>query len=104
MLGFVPTTSCREVEWITRDVERIILDRSTGILISNVRSSARRESFVDRLTGELAHELHYGTFGGLPTRILYLCACLVVDLLYATGIAMWIIKRPKRRLGRAGGP
>lgn len=79
-------------------IESVVVDRRTAGLVNQTLRPGTRRSLADRLTNELAHELHYGTFGGLPTRLLYLAACLAVDLLYVTGVTMWIIKR--RRRGR----
>ncbi len=33
--------------------------------------------------------LHYGTFGGLPTRILYVFVGLAPLILFITGFVMW---------------
>ncbi|MEH2243424.1 PepSY-associated TM helix domain-containing protein [Nostoc sp.] len=33
--------------------------------------------------------LHYGTFGGLPTRILYVFIGLAPLILFVTGFVMW---------------
>ncbi|MEH2423610.1 MAG: PepSY-associated TM helix domain-containing protein [Nostoc sp.] len=39
--------------------------------------------------------LHYGTFGGLPTRILYVFVGLTPLILFITGFVMWQYrKRP----------
>ncbi|WP_298908692.1 PepSY domain-containing protein [uncultured Nostoc sp.] len=39
--------------------------------------------------------LHYGTFGGLPTRILYVFVGLAPLILFITGFGMWRYrKRP----------
>ena len=43
--------------------------------------------------------LHYGTFGGLPTRILYVFVGLVPLILFITGFVMWQYrKRPTTNL------
>ncbi|MGE3315632.1 MAG: PepSY-associated TM helix domain-containing protein, partial [Planctomycetaceae bacterium] len=77
--------------------ETVTGDRLSGEVRSTQIGPVRKRTFADRLTNEWAHELHYGSIGGLTTKILYLAACLAVDLLYATGISMWLIKRRKRR-------
>ncbi|MEH2367214.1 PepSY-associated TM helix domain-containing protein [Nostoc sp.] len=33
--------------------------------------------------------MHYGTFGGLPTRILYVFVGLAPLILFITGFVMW---------------
>lgn len=82
--------------------ETVVVDRRTGRISRDEQRSRPQRSFADRLTAEWAHELHYGTIGGLTTRILYFAACLAVDVLYLTGLAMWFIKRRKRRMAAAG--
>ncbi|MEH2085041.1 MAG: PepSY-associated TM helix domain-containing protein [Nostoc sp.] len=43
--------------------------------------------------------LHYGTFGGLPTRILYVFVGLAPLILFITGFVMWQYrKRPTTNL------
>ncbi|MEM7660322.1 MAG: PepSY-associated TM helix domain-containing protein, partial [Bacteroidota bacterium] len=42
--------------------------------------------------------LHYGTFGGLPTRILALLASLVTAALFLTGFFIWLPRWKKRRM------
>ena len=76
--------------------QNVINDRVTGKM-ANGQVSHRSKTLADHLTNEWAHDLHYGSFGGLTTRVLYLIACLIVDLLYITGISMWIIKHRKHR-------
>ncbi len=40
--------------------------------------------------------LHYGTFSGLPTRILYIFVGLAPTFLFVTGFVMWRYRyRPK---------
>lgn len=45
--------------------------------------------------------LHFGTFGGLPTRILYLLVGLSPLILFATGFVMWRCRKqsPKQGMG-----
>lgn len=40
--------------------------------------------------------LHYGTFGGLPTRILYVFVGLSPTILLITGFVMWQYRRPAK--------
>ncbi|MHC5819834.1 MAG: PepSY domain-containing protein, partial [Nostoc sp.] len=42
----------------------------------------------DRVLNSFA-PLHYGTFGGLPTRILYVFVGLAPLILFITGLVMW---------------
>jgi uncharacterized iron-regulated membrane protein len=39
--------------------------------------------------------LHYGTFGGLPTRIFYVFVGLTPLILLATGFVMWWYRKRK---------
>ncbi|WP_424407640.1 PepSY domain-containing protein [Microcoleus sp.] len=42
--------------------------------------------------------LHYGTFGGLPTRILYAFIDLIPAVLLSTGLVIW--KQRRWRMAR----
>jgi uncharacterized iron-regulated membrane protein len=47
--------------------------------------------------------LHYGTFGGLPTRLLWVIAGLLPGLLFMTGLLMWwnrSLSKKRRRMKR----
>lgn len=37
--------------------------------------------------------LHFGTFGGLPTRILYIFVGLTLAVLFVTGLVLWQRRR-----------
>jgi len=39
---------------------------------------------------------HYGTFGGLPTRILYVFVGLSPLILFITGFVMWWFRRKQK--------
>ncbi|MEH2411388.1 PepSY-associated TM helix domain-containing protein [Nostoc sp.] len=41
--------------------------------------------------------LHFGTFGGLPTRILYIFVGLAPLILFITGFVMWWDRKPKQK-------
>ncbi len=71
-------------------------DGRTGAVVDGAVERPKERTLATRLTNEWAHALHYGNFGGLTTKLAYLAACLAVDGLYVTGIAMWLIKRRKR--------
>jgi uncharacterized iron-regulated membrane protein len=72
-------------------------DRGDATIAEMKAEHPGERSIATRLTNEWAHSLHYGNFGGLPTKLLYLAACLAVDGLYMTGITMWLLKRRKRK-------
>lgn len=59
------------------------------------QDSVQRQSVADQLVNDWAHPLHYGDFGGITTKLLYLAACLAVDGLFVTGFWIWIIKSRK---------
>lgn len=62
------------------------LDQFSGKVLS-VHDS-RRGGLGDRVLNSFA-PLHYGTFGGLPTRILYVFVGLSPTVLLITGFVMW---------------
>ncbi|HIK06869.1 MAG TPA: PepSY domain-containing protein [Trichormus sp. M33_DOE_039] len=70
---------------------RVYLDQYTGKVLY-VRSS-RSLSVGDKVLDAFI-PLHYGTFGGLATRILYIFVGLAPTVLFVTGFAMWRY-RPK---------
>ena len=73
--------------WVNRLSKEIVTARPGPV-------AAR--SFADRLVHDWAHPLHYGDFGGLTTKLLYLAACVAVDGLYITGVWMWFLRKNKQ--------
>lgn len=72
---------------------RVYLDRYTGevLHVRNSRSLSTGDEVMDAFT-----PLHYGTFGGLPTRIFYIFVGLAPTILFVTGFVMWRYRyRPK---------
>lgn len=65
---------------------RVYLDQYTGkvLYLRNSRFLSTADEVMDAFT-----PLHYGTFGGLPTRILYVFVGLAPAILLATGFVMW---------------
>jgi uncharacterized iron-regulated membrane protein len=76
---------------------RVYFDRYTGAVLK-VRSSRQLqlgEQIFDSFT-----PLHFGTFGGLPTRILYVFVGLAPTFLFITGLVMWRHRRkPQKNQG-----
>jgi uncharacterized iron-regulated membrane protein len=71
----------------------VYLDRYTGEVL-RVRNS-RSLSIGDRVM-DAFNPLHYGTFGGLPTRIFYIFVGLAPTILFVTSLVMWHYRhRPK---------
>ncbi|MDF5725347.1 MAG: PepSY-associated TM helix domain-containing protein [Rhizonema sp. PD37] len=74
----------------------VYLDQYNGKVLRV--DNALDPSLGDRILNSFA-PLHYGTFGGLPTRILYVFIGLSPFLLFVTGIDMyWHRKRSKTNL------
>jgi uncharacterized iron-regulated membrane protein len=65
---------------------RIYLDQFTGAVIrlQNGVKLSRAEAILNQFA-----PLHFGTFGGLPTRILYVFVGLAPLMLFITGFLMW---------------
>lgn len=65
---------------------RVYLDRYTGkvLHLRNSRALSLGDEVVDAF-----NPLHYGTYGGLPTRILYFFVGLAPLILFITGLVMW---------------
>ncbi|MDF5725346.1 MAG: PepSY-associated TM helix domain-containing protein [Rhizonema sp. PD37] len=75
----------------------VYLDQYNGKVL-RVDNALKPSSLGDRILNSF-DALHYGTFGGLPTRILYVFVGLSPFLLFVTGIDMyWHRKRPKTNL------
>lgn len=90
-----------EHELRTREV-RLEIDPYTGRILHE--EGPRTMSRGDRLLRWVL-PLHFGTFGGTPTKWLYLAASLSPVLLAATGLILWRNRLRKRRPGprTAGG-
>jgi uncharacterized iron-regulated membrane protein len=72
---------------------RVYLDQYTGevLRVRNSRSLSVGDEVMDVFV-----PLHYGTFGGLPTRIFYIFVGLVPTISFVTGFVMWHYRyRPK---------
>jgi uncharacterized iron-regulated membrane protein len=73
------------------DLSSVEVDRATGKVLQ-VNKVEKPEGFF-KLIVTIA-DLHFGTFGGLPTRILYVFVGLMPTILLITGLITW-----KRRQG-----
>jgi uncharacterized iron-regulated membrane protein len=69
---------------------RIFIDRYTGevLKVRDSRSLPLADQVLDSFT-----PLHYGTFGGLCSRILYVFVGLAPLILFVTGLIMWWHRR-----------
>ena len=70
------------------------LDQYSGEIVysSEAKNLALGKMYVNWVT-----PLHYGTFGGLPTRILALLASLVCAVLFITGFIIWLPRWKKSK-------
>ena len=75
---------------------RVYLDRYTGevLQLRNSRLLSLGDEVVDSF-----NSLHFGTFGGLPARIVYVFVGLAPLILFITGLVMWW-ERPKNSLAQ----
>ncbi|WP_149498845.1 PepSY-associated TM helix domain-containing protein [Roseiconus lacunae] len=76
----------------------VILDRASGDVLSDHSLSSLPPMAVYT---QIAYPLHIGTIGGLPTKILWLIASLILVALPFLGIAMWWTRR---KPGASGAP
>ncbi|PWJ43221.1 PepSY-associated TM helix domain-containing protein [Sediminitomix flava] len=70
------------------------LDQYSGEV---VYSSEKKELMLGKMYLNWVTPIHYGTFGGLPTRILALIASLICATLFITGFIIWL---PRWRKGK----
>ena len=89
-----------EHESRTREV-RLEIDPYTGRVMSE--EGPRTMSREDKLLRWVL-PLHFGTFGGTATKLLYVAASLSPVLLAATGLVIWRNRRRKRKPRRASPP
>lgn len=79
----------------------LFVDQYTGKLLLNSEKDFPDigHSYLSWLT-----PIHYGTFGGMPTRILALIGGLIPLLLYITGFIIWWPRLKKQQTARARPP
>lgn len=74
---------------------QVYLDQFTGEVIQlNDVTSSRAEAILNQFK-----PVHYGTFWGLPSRILYVFVGLAQLLLFITGFVMWRYRKQGSRRG-----
>jgi uncharacterized iron-regulated membrane protein len=81
--------------------ELIQLDPYTGKILSVADGTGKEYSVSDRIHDVLIAPFHFGTFGGLPTRILYVFIGLTPLFLFITGFIMWWYRRKPHALKSA---
>ena len=73
-----------------------VFDRATGKVLSSCRSD---ELPLLAWWNKWNYTLHVGSILSMPTKIIWLLACIVLTLLPVTGFWMWWERRPKGRSG-----
>ncbi|MBR8827410.1 MAG: PepSY domain-containing protein [Gomphosphaeria aponina SAG 52.96 = DSM 107014] len=75
----------------------VYLDQFTGkvLQVDNALQPSRAQAVLNSFG-----PLHFGTFGGLPTRIFYVFVGLAPAILFVTGLIMWWY-RPKRNKNKS---
>ncbi len=68
------------------EMHRVYFDQFSGALISHDRPDA---GLAARYLGTINSALHFGTIGGLPTKILWFAACALVPFFAVTGVLLW---------------
>lgn len=69
---------------------KVDIDRYSGKILHVINSQTAK--LGDRILNAFV-PIHYGTFGGLPTRILYLFVGLTPTILFFTGLVMYRLRR-----------
>ncbi|MEH1832583.1 MAG: PepSY-associated TM helix domain-containing protein [Nostoc sp.] len=76
----------------------IYLDKYSGKVLQIDKHEGASQSLGDKILNSF-DTLHFGTFGGLPTRIFYVFVGLAPFILFITGFVMWWYrKRPTTSL------
>lgn len=73
------------------------IDRYSGEVLYFINS--KTASLGDRILNAFA-PMHYGTFGGLPTRILYVFVGLSPTVLFITGLTMYRLRRRPKAVAK----
>ncbi len=88
---------------LPRDTEdfnsSVKLDQYSGKVLSV--KNANNAGLGDRVLRSFT-PIHYGTFGGLPTRILYVFVGFAPTVLLGTGFVMWRLRRLGKPTGEKG--
>ncbi len=76
------------------EVHRIYFDRHTGAVLGQLLPD---DSLASQYLASVNSELHYGTIGGLFTKILWFAACALVPFFAITGVLLWRRRSRRRR-------
>ncbi|MEN9519637.1 MAG: hypothetical protein RLZZ381_2225 [Cyanobacteriota bacterium] len=89
---YVPASSTDPVEVYSKSyAQTIYLDPYTAKVLK-IQGSSQEKSLGDRLVNSWI-PLHFGTFGGLSTRILYVFVGLSPTILFTTALIMYRLRR-----------
>jgi uncharacterized iron-regulated membrane protein len=90
-LGF-PETQTDPFAVFGKAGEAIYINPYTAQVLK-IKSHTQRMSLGDRITGSFG-ALHFGTFAGVYSRILYVFVGLAPSVLFITGLVMWWQRKP----------
>ena len=76
------------------EMHRIYFDRYTGAIVGHLLPD---DSLASHYLASVNSELHYGTIGGLFTKILWFIACALVPFFSITGVLLWRRRVRRRR-------
>ncbi len=94
---YVPASSTDPVEVYSQSYDRTVyLDPYTAKVLT-IKGLSQEKSLGDRIVNSWL-ELHFGTFGGLPTRILYVFVGLSPLILFITGLLMYRLRRRPQKV------
>jgi uncharacterized iron-regulated membrane protein len=83
--------------WPYGEVHRLYFDRYSGALLGEVRPG---DSLADRFITTWNSALHFGTWGGVPSMILWTAVTLAVPFFSVSGVLLW----RRRRRPKAAAP
>jgi uncharacterized iron-regulated membrane protein len=78
-----------------RGHSQVVIDQYSGNVLA-IRNGLHLSPYEQVLNG--FEEIHYGTFAGLPTRILYVFIGITPLILYITSLVMYYYRRPKLKV------
>lgn len=79
-----------------RNQGSLALDRSTGEVLKDTPLS---QASALRWWSSWNYPLHVGSVLGMPTKVIWFIACMILTALPITGLWMWWQRRPKGRTG-----
>ncbi len=94
---YVPFSSSDPVEVYSESYDRTVYLDPYRAKVLKIKGSPQQQSLGDRIVNSWL-ELHFGTFGGLSTRILYVFVGVSPLILFITGFIMYRLRRRPKRL------